>query len=187
VKHLIVTVLVLLSLTQAASLSDVRAWRPGKDNVGVTAVLHGKFSSVFLGSIDELLRAASGGEFHFYYRVEVRREIPYWPDETVASDVYTYTVDFPAPGEDRPIDVMLSSSSQGRIATASCTSGEEALNMVRNLGCIGGHRWVILYHSWEPDERGHNYHARVRASMDVPFELDPKTEWADSPSFSVSE
>jgi len=187
VRHLIATALVLVSLSYAASLSDVRAWRPDRNDVGLTAVLEGKFSSMFLGSIDELLKAASGGEFHFYYRVELRREIANWPDETVASDKYTYTVDFPPPdAEDRAINITLSSS-QGTIATASCTDGKEALAMVRNLGCIAGRKCVILAHDWKPDEYDHNYHVRVKASMDVPFELDPQTDWADSPTFSVSE
>ncbi|MFO7651081.1 MAG: hypothetical protein R6X13_07085 [bacterium] len=174
----------LITALSAATMTNVRAWRTGDDDVALSATVQGKFSSVLMGSFAQIIQAAMGGSWRIHYRAELRREAPGWPDKVVASDVYTYRMDFPLLPDER-VSVTLSSSQQGGIASASVSDGEELASIVQNLGRIGGNNHVVLPYQWTSEDGGRDFHVRVRASMDVPFERDDVTEWLSSSSFTV--
>jgi len=179
-RRLLLVVAALAAALNAASITGVRAV-PTPDGVAVSAGLEGRFSSVLLGSLGQITEAVTGGTWQIRYRVELRREIPCWPDQVVTDDVFTYRIHFPGPTASE-LQVELVSERAGYLGSAS-GNGEWAKSVVGSLGRLGRNGNVWLTHQWSPEDAGRSFHVRVRGEMDVPYEVDDKTEWMDSGSF----
>ncbi len=182
--HKILLLGLVINLLQSAHISDIKAWPIKNTGVGISASFSGEFSSVFLGSIALMLERYLGGSWEIRYKVELRKERTGLPDKVVASCVYKYTIKFPLYSMDDNLTVSLSSSESGILQTATLTP-DEAVRAVTNLGQIGNMSYVVLPYCWSSDDAKHSFHIRVKAEMNVPIEVDDRTEWTKSSSFTI--